>query len=261
MMALPPPPRAALMLIGDELLSGKIQDENGAFLARFLRERGVQLCEVSVLGDDPQAIADALIRLSQTAQWIISSGGVGPTHDDCTMQGMALGLGRQLCEHPELAKRLRQHYGQNCGPEVLGMAQLPTGAKLYGSLEWPVTGIPYGVKDGALCNGETHRLYVLPGVPSLFAKKIEALAKSNGDFPEGPRWETQTLEVRGDESSFSATLREIAAAYPEVDIGSYPKWERDLAGELTIRVSLTFESRTPGAASLACQEMKRRYKQ
>lgn len=258
MNALPPPPRAALMLIGDELLSGKIQDENGGYLARTLRARGVQLCEISVLPDQPEQIAQTLRRLSQRAQWIFSSGGVGPTHDDCTMEGIALGLGRPLQEHPELAARLRKHYTQ-AGPEVLRMAMLPEGAKMYGAQAWPVTGIPFGVgEQGELGVGNSHRVYVLPGVPSLFVKKIEALANSESDLPRGPVWEKEVFEILGDESHFSAALREVANAYPEVDIGSYPLWEKDAQGKLKVRVRLTFESRVPGKAREAMRKMQAR---
>lgn len=245
------------MLIGDELLSGKIQDQNGAYLAKALRERGVQLCEISTLPDQPEVIAQTLLRLSLIAEWIFSSGGVGPTHDDCTMEGMALGLGRPLQMHAELESRLRHHYGDKASAEALSMALLPQGAQMYGEQAWPVTGIPYGLDaQGRACQGESHRLYILPGIPSLFAKKIEALAKTPGDLPQGPAWEKFELELCGDESRFSAQLSKIAERFPKVAIGSYPRWESNDEGELRVRVRLTFESRVRGRAEEAMLEMR-----
>lgn len=256
MTALPSPPRAALMLIGDELLSGKIRDENGYFLAKLLRQRGVQLVEQVTLADDPHVIARAFLRLSRGAKWIFSSGGVGPTHDDRTIEGIAMGLGRPLCRHPELQARLEEHYGERCSPEVLRMADLPQGARLYAQGRWPVTGVPYGLDaQGQVRIGDSHRIYILPGIPSLFAQKLQALGESPGDLPQGALWEREELELAGDESRFSAPLREIAAQFPQVDIGSYPKWERDAQGALRVRVRLTFESRVAGAAARARSAM------
>lgn len=240
------------MLIGDELLSGKIRDENGYYLAQLLRERGVQLVEQVTLADDPRVIARSFLRLSQAAQWLFTSGGVGPTHDDRTMEGIAQGLDRPLQRNPELQKRLETHYGSQCDAEVLRMADLPEGARLYGEARWPVTGVPYGLDaQGNAQRGDSHRIYILPGIPSLFAQKLKALSESSGDLPQGALWEREELELKGDESRFSDPLRKIAKRFPQVDIGSYPKWERDAQGALQVRVRLTFESRVAGAAARA----------
>lgn len=277
-------PCAALILVGDELLSAKIRDENGPYFASVMRERGLSLVEIVMIRDDIGVIAQTLLRLAQRARWIVTSGGVGPTHDDLTVDGIAAGLGREVVQHPILAQQLREHYGENCNEAVLRMARVPQGAQLYGPKRWPVLGVPFGLAAkeptrnsaqspaqspaptqappirGATA-GDSHRVYLLPGIPSLFRKKIEALAQDPQNLPRGPAWELAEFQINRDESHFSAQLNEVVASFPAVQIGSYPKWIQEEDGSFRVEVRLTFESRIPGRAQQARDDMARRWSQ
>lgn len=251
---------AALMLIGDELLSGKIRDENGPYLAQVLRKRGVSLVEVCTIPDHVEGITQTLRRLSTKAQWIVSSGGVGPTHDDLTVDGIARGLRRPVVQEPRLSAQLRGFYGDNCNEAVLRMARVPQGAQLYGPDRWPVLGVPFALDSIAQpCPGDSHRVYLLPGIPALFRKKIDILAADPSTLPQHRAWDLQELCIQADESRFAAQLNEVVAAFPEVEIGSYPRWEHDHEGALRVEVRLTFESRVPGHAQSARDDMARRW--
>ncbi len=235
MPAPPPPPRAALLLIGNELLSGKIRDENGWHLARFLRRRGIALCEVAVVPDDDERIAAALTRLRGQADLLFTSGGVGPTHDDRTLPAIAKATGRPLARNDEMAAMLRAHYGERLTPEALAMADVPAGTVPRALPGWPVLRLDLGPPAPA-------RLYILPGVPELFRAKLERLAELPGELPEGPGWCLHTLDLTAEESRLAGPLAELAARFPEVEIGSYPRWSRDAEGRLRGRVRVTFEA-------------------
>ncbi len=227
--------RAAALLIGDELLTGKIRDENGWFLARFLRARGIELAEMAIVGDGADAIVAAVQRLTGGHDVVFTSGGVGPTHDDRTLEAVARATGRPLRRNAAMEALLREHYGPRITDAALSMADLPEGTEPCALPGWPVLRL-------ALPKPRPCRLYILPGVPALFRSKLEALARIPGELPEDPGWVLETLDLAVDEHELSEPLADIAQRYPQVAIGSYPRWVRDERGSLCARVRVTFEA-------------------
>lgn len=245
-------PTAGLLLIGDELLSGKIRDENGHFLAKTLRRLGIGFVEMAMVGDDPAAIGEALLRLCRRADLVFTSGGVGPTHDDITMESIAAATGRALVQHPEMAASLRKHYGERLTDAALSMADVPEGTVLRGDKGWPVLRLdldrPADPTPG--------RIYILPGVPSLFRAKLEHLEATDGELPRGEGWHLALLHSTLDESKLAphldALLEKYGAPAGPLEIGSYPRWARADDGSIDYHVRITFEA-PQGSASVADQ--------
>ncbi len=236
------PPSAGLLLIGDELLSGKIRDENGHHMAKTLRRLGIRFVEMAMVGDDAASIGDALLRLCRHADVVFTSGGVGPTHDDITMASIATATGRPLQQHPEMAAQLRHHYGERLTNAALSMADVPEGTRLRGAKGWPVMRLDLDrPEDPAQAT-----VYILPGVPSLFRAKLEHL-ETTGDLPQGDGWHLALLHSTLDESKLASHLDALLAKYDGVEIGSYPRWARGDDGSIDYHVRITFE----GPARLA----------
>lgn len=224
---------AAVLLIGNELLSGKIRDQNGHELARMMRRRGIRLVEQCTVEDDHRAIGEALMRLLARVPLVFTSGGVGPTHDDVTMEAIALAIGRPLRRDPDMERTLRAHFGARLTEAALKMADLPEGTVLTAARGWPVMRID-------LDHGR--RIYVLPGIPELCRAKIDALEKIPGELPDAGGWVLEALHTEMDESDLAAPLNRVVADYPAVEIGSYPRWLGDDAGRLRCLVRVTFEA-------------------
>jgi len=231
-------PTAAILLIGNELLSGKIRDQNGHFLATVLRRRGIRLIEQVTVQDTLEAIGDALLRLLAQTPLVFTSGGVGPTHDDVTLEAIAKATGRPLRREPTMEAILRDHFGASITPEALTMADLPAGTLLRAQRGWPVLRLDLGpplTQPGG-------RIYILPGIPELCQAKIEALEAIPGELPDAGGWALEVLETELDESDLSEPLNRIVADFPTVEIGSYPRWTPDESGHLRCLVRLTFEA-------------------
>ncbi len=241
-MPAPAPPTAGLLLIGDELLSGKIRDENGHYLAKTLRRLGIAFVEMALVGDDRSAIAEALLRLCRRADLVFTSGGVGPTHDDITMASIAAATGRPLQQHPAMAASLRKHYGERITPAALSMADVPEGTTLRGSEGWPVLRLDLD-RDADPVLG---RIYILPGVPSLFRSKLEHLEADEAELPRGEGWHLTLLHTTLDESKLAPHLDALLAKYGAprgpLEIGSYPRWARGEGGGIDYHVRITFEA-------------------
>ena len=201
---------AALVVIGDEILSGRTQDKNVAQVATWLNEQGIRLAEVRVVPDDQQRIADAVNALRETHDYLFTTGGIGPTHDDITVDSIAAALGVPVIVHPEARRILEEYYGAR-GLEVnearLRMARVPEGAELIPN---PASGAP-GVRVG--------NIYILAGVPHIAARMLEALT---GTLEGGRPMVSVTLGAYAAESDVADLLRETEAAYPGVAVGSYP---------------------------------------
>ena len=225
-------PTAAVLLIGDELLSGKIRDENGHFIAKLLRRRGVRLVEVSVVGDDVDAIGRALLRLCEAADVVFTSGGVGPTHDDVTLAAIAAATERPLTRNGPMEAQLRKHYGERISAAALSMADLPRGTQLVAEQGWPV--LRLGLEGTVV--------YILPGVPGLLRAKLEHLEALPGELPQGEGWHLALLHTTLDESKLAPHLDALVEAFAEVEIGSYPRWARSDEGRIRYHVRVTFEA-------------------
>jgi molybdenum cofactor synthesis domain-containing protein len=235
-------PTAGVLLIGDELLSGKICDENGHFLAKVLRRRGVRLIEMAVVGDTEEAIGEALMRMVGRASLVFTSGGVGPTHDDRTLPAIAAATGRRLRRDPQMEQLLREHFGERITPAALGMADLPEGTSLRALPGWPV--LRLDLFEPRVC-----RVYILPGVPPLLRAKVEHLEGLEGELPKAAGWHLSLLHTTIEESALAANLDALVASFPEVEIGSYPRWARDEGGRVRYHVRITFEAPAAHAAS------------
>lgn len=227
------PAQAAILLIGDELLSAKVRDENGYFLAKMLRRRGIRLRELCIVPDQMPAIGAALLRLAEEVEILFTAGGVGPTHDDLTLAAIARAVGRPLERHPAMAARLRAHYGPELTEGALHMADLPSGTQLLADEGWPVLRLD-------LRHGRT-RVYILPGVPGLLQLKIEQLEALPDELPQGEGWHQCLVHTTLEESQLAPHLDAVVAAFPDVEIGSYPRWSPAADGTLGYHVRVTLE--------------------
>jgi molybdenum cofactor synthesis domain-containing protein len=210
---------AGIVVIGDEILSGKFADENGAFLIRELRSLGVDLRRITVIPDVLEEIADVVPWHAARFDFVFTSGGVGPTHDDVTMAGISRGFGVGVVRSPDLEAKVRGYWGAKLADANLRLANVPDGAELvYGTdATWPV--VAY------------RNVYILPGVPALFKRKFHDISAR---FREAPVTLAKVY-VAADEGTIAPTLDAVVAAFDDVKLGSYPRFdERDFRVMLTI---------------------------
>ena len=198
---------AAAVIIGNEILSGKFTDENSPWLADRLCAIGVDLTRIVVIPDDIDVIADTVRELSAAVTHVFTSGGVGPTHDDVTFEGIARAFGVPLSRHPALAAAIRAHMGTTVTEAALRMADVPSGSKLVGE------GFPVLVFRNVI---------ILPGVPKYFQKKFELFA---GTITPDPKHQERII-TQARESAIADVLTEATARWPSVEIGSYPRIEQ-----------------------------------
>jgi molybdenum cofactor synthesis domain-containing protein len=223
-------PSAAVLIIGNEILTGKFADENGPWLIARLRGLGCDLRRLVVIPDEEATIADEVRRAVAAHDLVITTGGVGPTHDDVTLAGVAAGLGVPVVRHPELEALLRARMGERCNAAALRMADVPEGAALVweGQRGWPL------VVAGSV--------YVFPGVPVLLREKFEGVAARFAGIP----LRTARLRTLRTEPEIADALTEAATRWPMVDMGSYPRFETHPRS-----VILTLESRDAPALEAA----------
>jgi molybdenum cofactor synthesis domain-containing protein len=201
---------AALVVIGDEILSGRTQDKNIAQLATWLNDQGIRLAEVRVVPDDIERIGEAINALRVKHDYLFTTGGIGPTHDDITVDAVAAAFGVPAVVHPEAREILVDYYRDRPGGLTearMRMARTPEGAEL---LRNPSSGAP-GIKMG--------NVYVLAGVPGIAASMLDALT---GKLEGGKPVVSVTVGARAPESDVADLLRETEEAHPGVSIGSYP---------------------------------------
>jgi molybdopterin-biosynthesis enzyme MoeA-like protein len=223
---------ASLLLIGNELLSGRVRDENGYYFAGELWRLGVPVRRAEFCPDDVTEIAAAVARLAPQDTWLFTAGGIGPTHDDVTIEGVARAFGVGVIVHPELERLVRAHFGGRLEPAHLRMAWTPEGAGLEGAGAggWPTV--------------RMRNVYILPGVPAILRRKFERLRER---FRQPPL-HRRSLAFQADEARLASLLARVAHAFPEVAIGSYP----DLHGVL-----VTFEGADAGLVDRAVDEVER----
>jgi len=231
------PPTAAMLLIGNELLSGKIQDANLIVLARDLRALGVKLARVVMVLDDVETIAREVRLLADAHDWLFTSGGVGPTHDDVTLESVARAFELPMERRAELVALLRGLYGERCTDGHLRMADLPKGAELVAEMDrdpdvievqgrllpWPATLV--------------RNVFVLPGIPQIFQMKLSAVRARLRKL--GARaYVSHAVFTDMDEGHLKPLLDEVVARFPDVEVGSYPTWVG-----APYRTKLTFDAR------------------
>jgi molybdenum cofactor synthesis domain-containing protein len=217
------PRTAAMLVIGNEILTGKVVEANLAVLARSLRGLGVALRRVVMVLDDVETIAHEVRALSATHDWLFTSGGVGPTHDDVTLEGVARAFGVEVKTSPEMKTMLEAHYKERLTEGHLRMALIPEGATLETTKEirWPTIRI--------------QNTWVMPGVPEVFEMKIPVIEARVGR--EAP-FVSHAVYTRMDEGDLKPLLDKVVVAFPSVEVGSYPKWS-----DPSYRTKLTFDGR------------------
>ncbi len=200
---------AAILVIGNEVLSGRTREANAWLAAGRLFARGCRLGEIAIVPDEAERIIPALNRLRREFDAVITSGGIGPTHDDITMECVARAFDVRLMEHEETLAAMRRHYGsRGLTPGRRRMARLPEGAT-------PILcekSIAPGAKIG--------NVYVLAGVPEIFASQLECILPDFGDAARP--FLRREIEVFLPESLYARRLAEIQERFPGVEIGSYP---------------------------------------
>jgi molybdenum cofactor synthesis domain-containing protein len=216
------PITVALVIIGNEILSGKVEEANGRFLAQELFEMGWHLREIAVVPDDHDRVVETVRRLASTYDHVFTSGGVGPTHDDITLAAVAQALNKPLVLSPVLELLLKRFYGvELLTPSQQRMALVPEGATLhYGQ----ASQYPQMMVDN---------VYPLPGIPDLFRKKFHELKEL---WPPAAPRTRRCLELVAMETDVAELLTRVANDHPEVQLGSYPslregQWHLELVLE------------------------------
>lgn len=222
---------AAALIIGNEILSGKIVDTNTTFLAKGLFELGIELRRVVVCPDEIDTISKDLSALRSSHDLVFTSGGVGPTHDDVTIEAVAASFDRPVVQSEAVAKMIRHYYGDRTTEAHLRMANMPEGAEMIRSSNapWPTVVI--------------ENVFVLPGVPEIFELKFTDLRKR---LDEGQEFHSQAVYTLSGEGEIASLLERITKAFPGVMVGSYIKWKAD-----DYRTKVTFDGEDEAAVTEA----------
>jgi molybdenum cofactor synthesis domain-containing protein len=230
------PRTAAILVIGNEILSGKIRDENVGYLAPRLFALGVDLRRVIMCPDDVDVIVRDLDALRTAHDFVLTTGGIGPTHDDVTLKAVAKAMGQKIVRSPEIVRLVTKHFGDKTTEGHLRMADVPEGATLIrsGEMPWPTVSI--------------ENVYVFPGVPQILHLKFPLLEdRLRADAP----FVSRMLYTKADEFELADLLDEAAAAHPKVVIGSYLAW-----GAPDYAVKLTFDGTDEAAVTSALDHVR-----
>lgn len=201
---------AAALIIGNEVLTAKVREKNGALLIERLRAKGIPLTGVFMVPDEVDAIIEALMLARRRATMVFTSGGIGPTHDDVTVRAVSLALNRPVELVPEMVKLLKAAFGDEPVPAgAMRLAEGPAGSQLiFGpKLKYPVL----------TCEG----VYLLPGVPELFEAQLETVL----DGLSGKPVVTRLLFLDCHEHEIASVLDAAALEQPQIEIGSYPTFD------------------------------------
>ncbi len=234
---------AAVLVIGDEILSGRTRDSNLHHLAGWLAERGVALREARVVGDEEADIVEALNALRARYDYVFTSGGIGPTHDDITAESVATAFGVPCVAHGQAVKLIEAWYlarGEKATPARLRMARMPQGAELILN---PVSGAP-GVRIA--------NVFVMAGVPRIFQGMLAAI---DGAIERGPVTHSRAATAADlPESKLADRLKAIQAEFNDVAIGSYPI-DGDLKG-VTVVARSQNAAAAEGAIAAVAEAMR-----
>lgn len=197
----------AILLIGDEILSVGVREENLHFMLTSLTEIGYQVGEVRIIRDDVTEIANAFRELRGRYDYLFSAGGIGPTHDDMTLQAAAVAFDTPVEQNEQMLSFLKTRYGEPLSPMVARMADLPADTRVHGCSEghWPVI--------------QWNNVFILPGLPRALQDKMRRIAEM---LPRLDRTWTAILYLSADESDFADWLETVQNAHRQVAIGSYP---------------------------------------
>lgn len=228
---------AGILLIGDELLSGKIADENSHFLSKELFALGIDVRRIVVVPDTTDEVVEALLELRRRTEYVFTSGGIGPTHDDITVAAVAKALSRPLVLDADLMEGAKKIFGSNLNDAHKKMALIPQGCTKVESerTRWPALAID--------------NVFVLAGVPKIFRRSFNAI-KEKGLLPLGAIKQVTTIYLLTDEWSLAPLLDQTIAAHPDVQIGSYP-----VLNDPTYRVRVTIEAISATTVEAAAKDL------
>ena len=205
-------PSAAILIIGNEILSGRTQDANLAHIAQKLASIGVRVAEARVVPDIEEVIVATVNDVRQKYTYVFTTGGIGPTHDDITTDCIAKAFGVGVVEHPEARARLVAHYTKTpLTPARLRMARIPGTAELIDNAVSAAPGFRIG------------NVYVMAGIPNIMQAMLDAILPG---LVHGPAYASKSVSGFVAESMIAEGLAGVAARYPQLDIGSYP-WQKE----------------------------------
>jgi FAD synthetase len=215
-------PSAGILIIGNEILSGKVADANSPYFCRELRPLGVDVERIVTIPDEIATIAREVREMSEAYDLVLTSGGIGPTHDDLTIEGVAAAFELSIEHSESIEARIRRATGEELNESQRKMAQVPAGATLLdgGDLWFPLVVV--------------RNVYIFPGVPELLRKKFETAR----DLFRGVPFVLRRVYVKSRESDIAASLHDLLREFPELLLGSYPRLDEE-----SFHVMLTLESR------------------
>ncbi len=213
---------AGILVIGNEILSGKVVDTNSPHLCQELYALGVDVRRIAVVPDDIDIIAQDVAAFSRQFDHVFTTGGVGPTHDDVTIEAVARGMQRRVVVNAELEAILNERWGDRPDAARTKMASVPEGAELLMEPDLPIPVL------------QLKNVYIFPGIPQLFRRKFESIKERFRDLP----YHGRQIYLTARESDFSHLLDQLVEEYPELQLGSYPE-----VGNPEYRVKLTLESK------------------
>lgn len=227
---------AALVIIGNEILSGRTQDTNTPWVAQRLTERGILLAEVRVIPDIEEVIIRTVNQLREIYDYVFTTGGIGPTHDDITAECVAKAFGLTLARDEEAFRMLEEHYGiEELTPPRAKMSLVPKGAKLIPN---PVSAAPgFNIEN----------VYVMAGVPRIMQAMLDHVM---GTIEAGQPILSNTVACGLPESILAEDLSDLAARYPDIQIGSYPHYRGGVLG-----LSLVLRGMNAASLDPATQEL------
>lgn len=218
---------AGIVVVGDELLKGEVVDQNALLACRLLRQRGIQVRRVAVVRDNHAEIVEELQLHKRLCDIVITSGGVGPTHDDLTVRAVAAAIGEQLVANATMVRIMQRIFGTDTLQEhQLQMSLLPETVHLHEQQQprqgatkpgWPIV--------------QCKNIFVLPGVPEFFKHKVEVICTQL--LPERKLF-CERIELQIDELAIAALLKELVAEFPDVTIGSYPTFREGICTKTTL---------------------------
>ena len=213
---------AGIIIIGNEILSGKVSDINSPFLCQELRTLGVEVQQISTIPDIPEIIGRTTVDFSERFSWVFTSGGIGPTHDDITVASIAKGFAIELFESPRIMEAINNYHGDKMTDAHRRMAMIPEGSQL----------IEYAEGRGPQL--QFRNIFVFPGIPEYLKIRFSGIKER---FRTTPIFLKQ-IYLKVDEGVIAESLESTIEEFPELMLGSYPK----VAGE-DYDVKLTLECR------------------
>ena len=227
-------PTAGILIIGNEILSGKVADSNSPYFCRELRTLGVDVERILTIPDDVQSIASEVKAMSDAYDFVFTSGGIGPTHDDLTIEGVAAAFGVPVEQSDSIAERIRRATGSEPNETLLRMARVPEGSVLLdaGDFWFPLVVMK--------------NVYIFPGIPELLRQKFESTRERFRGVP----FVLKRVYVKRSESDIANSLNELLHEFPELLLGSYPRIQEE-----SFHVMLTLESRDAGYVQRALDSL------